>query len=113
MKAIDLFTPSRWKSFIVWLLKISLKKLDGTDVYLEFWEVEQYMYRMLSCPKCVEKGKCIHCDCHTNGRMMNRTDHCSDGRWGLWFSKEEWQAFKVQTKLEFKLITNGKVTIQQ
>lgn len=95
MKLIDFVSPSRWKSVIIWILKIILKKLDkGGYDYLEVHEIEQYMYRLLSCPDCVAAGKCTHCGCDTIGRMNNRSDYCSNDKWGLFMDKEQWENFK-------------------
>lgn len=105
MRFRDIVTPSRWKSFIVWLLKKLLRWLDGSEVYLEPYEVEQYMFRMLRCPDCVKEGKCLHCGCDTIGRMMNRTDYCSDHRWGAFEDKEGWEQLKKINKIQFKLIS--------
>jgi hypothetical protein len=106
MRLKDFFTPARWKSFIVWLLKLLLRRIDGSEVYLEFWEVEQYMYRMLKCPDCVSAGKCTHCGCHTNGRMMNRDEVCSADKWGGFMSEEEWKEYKEFNKIKFQLHDN-------
>ncbi len=108
MRFKDFFTPSRWKSFVTWLLKLIVRKLDNSEIYLEPYEVEQYMFRLLRCPECVNKGKCIHCGCDTIGRMMNRTDECSDGRWGNFLSKEMWEQYKKDFEVRFTLYVLSK-----
>lgn len=112
IRLIDLVTPKRWLSVIVWVLKMLVKKLDKSEVYLEAWEIEQYQFRLLTCPECVAQGKCTHCGCDTIGRMMNRFENCSAGKWGSFFeSKELWEAHKKEQNLNFFMV--GKYTSQE
>lgn len=78
--------------------------------YLEPYEIEQYMYRLLKCPDCVKEGKCIGhfegeepCNCHTIGRMNNRKDTCSIKKWGVFQSKDNWEITKKERGIVFIL----------
>lgn len=104
MRIKDFFRPSRWMSFTIWLLKKILRYLDKSEIYLDRWEMEQYMFRMLTCPECVEEGKCLHCGCDTMGRMMNRTDTCSRDKWGLFMSEKVWDAYRKSNQIKFIML---------
>lgn len=115
MRFRDFFTPSRWRSFIIWVLKSIIKVLakDEVEYNLDFYEIEQYMFRMLRCPDCVAAGECTHCGCDIKGRMMNRHDYCSaieedPTKWGPFMDKESWENFKEINKIEFKLVSKWK-----
>lgn len=111
-RLIDVVTPKRWLSVILWILKLLVKKLDKSEVYIEAWEIEQYAFRILTCPECVLQGNCVHCGCDTIGRMMNRFEHCSEGKWGRFFeTKELWEKYKKDYDINFFLV--GKYTSQE
>jgi len=86
---LDFYRPKRWKSFLIWILKKRLRKMDGSEIYLEKHELIQYAYRVAKCFECIRVGKCVNCKCDAEGRMNNRTDACSAEKWGLFLSKEE------------------------
>lgn len=103
----DIISPKRWLSVFVWLLKKLVRKLDNSEVQLEAWEIEQYMFRILRCPDCVENKTCVHCGCDTMGRMMNRFDSCSQNKWGKFFeSEKEWKDYKDSKDIYFSLLTS-------
>lgn len=99
----DIINPKKWKSVLVSLLKKFLIWLDGSAAYLEPHEVEQYMFRLMMCQPCVEKGKCTNCGCSTVAKMNVRKEQCSLGRWPKFKNLKAWNAFKEQNKVEFKL----------
>lgn len=139
IKGIDIkyfFSPSRWRSVYVYVLrylfnKISNKlskldlqkqsdlkegdsilltkelinKLNRVDDFERVWIIEQYMYRFLSCPKCLENKKCTECGCSIPERMFVRTDHCTKFYWQEFkTSEKEWNDYKTKMKFKFKLI---------
>lgn len=103
MRAIDFISPRRWRSFIIYLTRKWLNFIDGSEWTPEVWEVEQYMYRYLRCPACMDLGECTHCGCAIPERMHVRTDYCSAGRWGKFKTKGEWEKFKKDKKIKFVL----------
>lgn len=110
MRIKDIINPKRQKSFIIFLLKKFLRWIGETDTYLEQHEMEQYMYRLLKCPDCVAAGKCIKhkegeepCNCHTIGRMNNKTDTCPNNNWGMMQSKTDWEYTKKILGIEIIL----------
>lgn len=105
MRIKDIFSPSRWKSVFTFLLRWGIKKLEGEDA-LDFEQVhiiEQYMFRFIKCKDCLNQGKCVNCQCAIPARMWVRHDHCSASKWGEFMSKEDWEKFKKQFNIEFKL----------
>jgi hypothetical protein len=104
----DWFSPIRWKSVLIFLLKWTLKKLGDTPTYLEEHEIKQYMLRILACQPCVKNGNCLKCGCSTIPKMNTQSDECSIGRWGPFVSKEEWDEYEKVAGIEFKLTFNGK-----
>lgn len=101
----DLFSPRRWRSFYIWLIKKHLKAMGESNTYLTRSELIQYSYRVANCFECIKAGKCVHCGCDAEGRMNNRTDSCSDGKWGMMISEEELDEYlnDPETKLTFKI----------
>jgi hypothetical protein len=105
MRIKDLFSPARWKSVLVFLLRWSLKKLEGDSalVFEEQHIIEQYMFRFIKCKPCVDAGKCVNCQCAIPAKMWVRHDHCSMGKWGEFMDESNWNNFKKQFNIEFKL----------
>lgn len=105
IRVLDIFNPIKWKSIVEsWLIK----KYGG--VWLEPWQIEQLMYRMLNCPDCVKakgcQGKpgCQGCGCTTFPKMLVpwETDTC--GAWGPRKETEaEWEAYKEEQGIQFIL----------
>lgn len=77
----DYIDPRRWRSFYIWLMKLQLKKMGETNTYLTQAELIQQAYRVAKCFECIKRGECVHCGCHTEGRMNNKTEECSAGKW--------------------------------
>ena len=68
------FQPSRWRSFGIYLLRRFLKKVDGSEWTPEVHEIEQYMYRYLSCSDCMihRKGTIQDDDVQTTEKKVIR-----------------------------------------
>lgn len=99
----DIFSPARWKAVMVWLLKLLVRKLDKSDVYLTKNELLQYSYRVANCSECLLNGSCLHCGCNAEGRINGTTDECSAGKWGAFLSEEEMNKFLEENKLIFNV----------
>lgn len=97
------FMPSRWRSVFIWLLRELLKKLDESEWTPEVHEIEQYMYRYLTCEDCMAAGECQHsdCKCKMPARAHVRTDICPVLKWGPFYSKERWEKFCKHEGLKF------------
>lgn len=109
MRLKDLITPSRWRSFTIYVLRSILKKLDGSEWTPEVHEVEQFMYRYLICSKCLAQGRCTEpCQCLMPARMHVRTDHCPAHKWSPFKDKKDWDEYKKEEGLEFMLIKNNR-----
>lgn len=100
------FMPSRWRSFMIYVLRKVLKRLDNSEWTPEVHEVEQFMFRYLTCSDCLEYKKCVHsdCGCKMPERAHVWTDHCPTGKWGPIFDKDKWENFKSRSEIEFSLI---------
>ncbi len=98
----DLFLPARWRSVLIYFLKRFLWIFDE-DSKIEIHIIEQYMFRLLQCPKCVAAGSCEHCGCAIPERMWVKTDHCSNYMWGPFMSKEAWEKHKKTYNLQFSV----------
>lgn len=101
-----LLSPDRWRSYLIYLLRTLLQKLDGSDWSPQRWEVEQLMYRYITCEDCMEVGKCIHsdCGCKMPERAHVRTDFCPTKKWGPQLNEQGWDNFKRVRNLKFKII---------
>lgn len=121
MRVKDLISPRRWKSVTIFLLRWTLHKLDWVEeiktdevgkkefLLLEPHIIEQYMFRLLACSKCVKEGECVECGCHTLGRMSVQSDYCTGRRWGPFRNKEQWEEQKESFQIEFKLFVKQKL----
>jgi hypothetical protein len=104
----DIFSPKRWKAVLIWLLKKTVRKLDGSEIYLTKNELIQYAYRVSQCGECIQKGQCVNCNCDAEGRFNGRTDTCSLNKWGTFLSDEEMDKFLKDNKLIFNVKTERK-----
>lgn len=99
------FSPKRWKSFLVYILKWTLRRLGEKDYSPERHEVEQFMYRYLRCKDCLDQGYCKEpCQCKMPERMHVMTDHCPAYKWGSMKDKEEWNEFKKELGVQFFMV---------
>lgn len=99
------FSPRRWRSFTIWILRSILKKIDDSEWTPEIHEVEQYMYRYQCCIECVSAGHCVHsdCKCKMPARAHVRTDFCPTYRWGPFMPKEAWEVFMEENEIIFSM----------
>lgn len=101
------FSPARWKSYGVYLLRRLLVNLDGNAYTPEVHEVEQLMYRYLSCDDCMLAGECQHsdCKCKMPARAHTYKDLCPNKppKWGPMLSKEAWKSEKEREGINFLL----------
>ena len=110
MRLKDIVSTTRWKYFVIFLLKKSLRALEPqAKPYIERHEIEQLVTRFLDadCQKCLDSGSCLHCGCHTEGRMNGWNDSCSAGNWGPIKDKQEWNQYKQKHNIKFQ-VTYGK-----
>lgn len=103
VRFIDVINPVRWKSYFVYLLRKFLKGLDESDWTPEIHEIEQYHFRLLSCPDCVGFGTCVHCGCKVPERMWNRKETCSEMKWQQFMDKDSWEKHKKAYGITFKI----------
>ena len=90
----DILNPKKW-----WIvIDASLAEYYG----LTLAKAELVVYRSLMCPKCVEKGECIHCSCGVPENMYSEENWCSGGNWGP-EDAVEFQKRKKMTGLQFQL----------
>ena len=86
------FSFKRIRSFTIHLLKKALRKLGETDYSPEKHEIEQFMYRYLTCPDCLAQGHCKEpCKCLMPERMHVMTDHCPAKLWNKMKNKKNWE----------------------
>lgn len=99
-----IFYPSRWKAYLIYLLKKLLVFLDGTSSHIELWEFEQYHLRYFSCTDCIAAKKCIRsdCQCKMPERAYVRTDNCPKLKWGPFKkTKKQWEEYKLKNNIVF------------
>lgn len=113
MKLKYYFMPDRWRAYSIYLLQKLLRRLGEADYVPEVHEVEQYMYRYLTCPECMAESKCVKsdCGCKMPERAHVRTDFCPTYKWGPFKDKESWKEFKYNNEIQFliksKIHQNG------
>jgi len=104
VRFLDIINPYKWYSYVVGMLT---KKILNNK--LEPYIIEQYMFRLLQCPQCVTKGKCIGtgectgCNCDAWGKMIVPFENCYCGKWGALRTKEDWEKIKNNINLKFKV----------
>lgn len=99
------FMPKRWRAFAIHLLRWLLKKVDQQDWTPEVHEVEQFMYRYLTCKRCLDAGECQEsdCKCKMPERAHVRTDMCPTYKWGPFKEKKAWEDFKEKEQINFTM----------
>jgi hypothetical protein len=76
-----IFSPKRWKAVYLWFLKKELKRVDPDEtnrVLLTTNELLQIANRVARCEECVQKGKCVNCNCDVAGAMSDKNISCSN-----------------------------------
>lgn len=128
----DVINPKKWASVFraavrestvhYWQIELLLfaKLTDrvGYDLLLEVFpiqdhEVEQIMYRTITCGLCVDQGYCEVCGCSMPGKAMDPKTVCMSEEgslnWGPVRPKEEWEEYKEMSMLHFEVLYNNKV----
>ena len=90
----DILDPDKWRAWASWMLKVGLQKLGSSEILLEHWEIEQYMYRLIMCKDCIDAGKCAHCGCDIMGLISDQKSSCSAGKWAPMLPDYQWEDFK-------------------
>lgn len=102
MRFKDLISPRRWFSFHLHLIKKYLA-FWGEEPAPEQFKIEQFMFRYIKCSECLNDGSCTHCGCAIPSRMHIEGDYCSNNRWGMMLTNQEWIDYKKNFNVEFKL----------
>lgn len=91
------FQPTRWKFVLIYILKHILNYLGDDSIYLEEYLLVQYAYRTAACYNtCINNptGQCTECGCDTVGAINVKEYKCSGNRWGMFWTKEEYEMIK-------------------
>lgn len=83
----DMVNPLKWRSFVYgYFLKW---------VYPEH-RMEQYFLRKSTeeCQPCIKAGHCLKCGCDIQAKMRVPSETCTDGFWGPYLSKAEYEKEK-------------------
>lgn len=100
-----IFSPARWKAVYSWLLKKELKRVepDQTNrILLTPNELLQIANRVAMCEECVQRGKCVSCNCDIGGAMSDKNLSCSEGKWGPMKTEEEMNESRQEQYYNFK-----------
>lgn len=100
-----IFSPDRWKAVYTWLLKKELKRIEPDEtnrILLTPNELLQIANRVAMCEPCVQKGKCIGCNCDIGGAMSDKKLSCSEGKWGPMLTEDEMIELRKEQYYNFK-----------
>jgi hypothetical protein len=99
-----IFSPERWKVVYKWILKKELKRVapEENTMLLTPNELLQVANRVIMCEGCVQKGKCLKCNCDIGGAMSDPKLSCSDGKWGPMKSEEEMNKYRENNYYNIK-----------
>lgn len=95
VRAVDVVNPVKWVSFI-----------KGTvyGIFLKPHILEQVLIRQISCPECMEAGKCIGCGCKMPAKTYDLDASCSEGRWSeVERDSAKWDDRKNRYKIKLKV----------
>lgn len=85
-------------------------KLKSEGLHLDYEEImpyaEQLVYRSIMCNQCFKEGKCRDCQCPQplSGMVINH--ECTEGNYYSMQPPQDWEAYKKETGLSFKLEYN-------
>lgn len=91
------FQPKSWKYVLIYVLKKILNYFNEEPIYLEEYLLVQYAYRTASCYNtCINNptGQCAVCGCDTVGAINVKEYSCKGKRWGMFWTKEEYEMIK-------------------
>jgi len=91
-----IFSPTRWKAVYKWFLKKELKRVapEENSFLLTPNELLQVANRVIMCEECVQRGKCVKCNCDVGGAMSDPNLSCSLAKWGSMKSEEEMNKYR-------------------
>lgn len=95
----------RWKAVYLWFLKKELKRVDPDEtnrLLLTTNELLQIANRVARCEECVQKGKCVNCNCDVAGAMSDKNISCSNLEWGPMKSEEEMNELRKTQYYNYK-----------
>ena len=97
----DVTDPKRWAAYF------NGQEIKKEGLHLTYEQIvpftEMLMFRMLTCPECVQRGACTHCECPMPLKAMWPDDFCSAGKWTEFNSVEDWEKYKKSTNLKFNI----------
>jgi hypothetical protein len=95
MRIKDLINPVRWFAFV---------QANLIKILVPYHIVEQILYRSLVCRECLDKGSCVGpCGCKTPALFYSYFLSCSEGRWGPFMNRKNWNEYKQLLGIKFKL----------
>lgn len=94
VRLTDVINPVKWVSFLIGTIKGKALKVHI---------IEQYMWRFLNCPQCIEQGVCRDCGCTMPDKALVHHETCSEGEWGPILSEKEWKEYKKEYDIQFIL----------
>lgn len=97
LRIIDIVNPVKWWSFVRGYYK---------SLFFLKHEIEQLMLRLFLCPEC--EKKCVHCGCYGWGKMLNRDESCSAGKWGPMMKRKEWEQNKKERGIYYMFVAKNK-----
>jgi hypothetical protein len=111
----DILNPKKWVIYLknkayLWGEPVNKEKEDPSDV-LSY--CEQVVMRTIACPGCLKAGKCIGdgtpgsgCGCPMPDAIVDKTNFCSEGNWPEAMPTQEWENYKQDLGLTFKIDFN-------
>ena len=97
----DITSPEKIKNYF------DGSQIKKEGIHLDYDEIlpyaEQLVYRSIQCGSCFADGKCFDCQCPQPLAAMVVDHQCSTGRYGHMLNAEEWNKFKQDKGISFKL----------
>jgi len=82
-------------------------RIKKEGIHLDYDEIlpyaEQLVYRSIKCRNCFADGKCFDCQCPQPLAGMVVDHQCSTGKYGRMLNAKEWDEFKKEKGIDFKL----------
>ena len=94
----DVLNPRKWKVYFQKPPKVEEGEDEASLSYCE-----QVVYRSILCSSCVKAGECEHCHCEMPSAILSKDNWCSQYKWDVMMSDEQWEDYKKVAKLKFKL----------
>lgn len=82
--------------------------IEGNYLYLKYYLEkdiekhikEQALYRAFLCLECLEKGRCVVCNCNTPAMFFAPKKVDSKDKWGKMLNSKDWEIFKKENNIE-------------